>query len=363
MCCCTTHSISIINMINQKKIISEVCDILKQGGLVVVPSDTVYGLSVDATNQQAVENLIAFKSRPTGKPISVFVRSIKECEKIVAIDREQRKTLESILPGCYTVVLSSRHRINSLLESEKGTLGIRVVKHPFIQALTEAYPNPITATSANLSGGSPHYSIESLLKSLSAKKRAMIDYIVDYGKLPYNKPSTVIDLSSDEIEVIRQGDSTIALGEEYTSKSEQETKQIAKQIIQKFESGVRKKPLVIILQGELGAGKTQFVKGVGGYLGVHDIISPTFVIHYEYKIPKKGFNFLYHVDLYNVTEKSEFAHLGFENMLKPGNVICIEWGEKSGELQELLVKKANVVYIQIQYIDDKTRSMQMLLSI
>lgn len=339
------------------KLVEKAAQMLKKGGLIVVPSDTVYGLAVDATNKQAVAKLIDFKSRPKGKPISVFVHSFKEVQNIVIVKKNQKKLLEKLLPGSFTVVLPSKHVVNANLESEKRTLGIRLIDQSFINNLTKIYKKPITATSANVSGTSPHYSVESLLKSLPEKKKKLIDLIVDYGKLPYNKPSTVIDFTQDEVMVLRQGDSSLSKSQKFFSKSELETKKIALDLIKQWEKNAAKKPLVIILQGELGTGKTQFVKGIGKYFGIKNIISPTFVIYYEYKIPKKNAGNLYHIDLYNVTEKSEFEYLGFEKMLKPGNVICIEWGEKSGEIINLLHKHARIIYVSLEYINIHERKM------
>lgn len=340
-----------------KKAAVKAKEVLQQGGLLVVPSDTVYGLSVDATNPQAVEKLIAFKSRPAGKPISVFVQDINAAKKIVYISADQENMLKNILPGRFTVVLPSKHTVSKLLESEKGTLGIRVIQHDFIASLTEIFPKAFTATSANISGTSPHYSISSLVNSLSGSKKKMIDLIIDYGKLPKNKPSTVVDFTSDEIKVLRQGDDALSEKKEYLSKSEEETMQIAGQTIKYYDKKRTKKPLVFILQGELGSGKTQFVKAIGKYFGISDIISPTFVIYYEYPIPNSA-HFFFHVDLYNISEKNEFEYLGFEKMLKPGNVICIEWGEKSGEIGALLQQKAHIVYIDISYTHQSERIIQ-----
>jgi len=335
--------------------VQKALDVLQKGGLVVVPSDTVYGLSVDGTNKKAVEKLIAFKSRPTGKPISVFVHDIDRAQRIVDMSDIQRTMLDNMLPGSFTLILPSKHVVDKHLESEKETLGIRIINHPFISQLTHVYKNPITATSANLSGGSPHYSIDSLLDSLSIKKKEMIDLVIDYGQLAYNKPSTVIDISQDEISVLRKGDMGVGEKREYVTRSEDETKKIAVDLIERLRRNENKKPLVLVLQGELGVGKTQFVKGIGHFLGINDIISPTFVIYYEYDIPNEKKSKFYHVDLYNISQKDEFEHLGFDQMLALANVICIEWGEKSGEIISMLKKKAQIVFVHFSNISENER--------
>ena len=336
-----------------KKTIGEAIEVLNNGGLIIFPSDTVYGLLVDATNERAVKKLIEFKSRPAGKAISVFV-SDKLLEEVVETNHEQKQTLETLLPGPFTVILKSKHKTSKLLESEKGTLGIRIPDYKLINELVRKFGKPITATSANVSGKAPHHSIESLLKQLSEKKRELVDLIVDAGKLPRNKPSTVVDLTTPEMKILRRGDVVFKNSQTFLSGSPTETKKIAKNILSK-NLNQRSKPLVFIIEGELGVGKTIFVKGIGESLGIDDIISPTFVVYYEYSI-KNGK--LVHVDLYNLTEDEEFEYLGLEGYLKPWNILAFEWGEKARRIFQTLKEKGKVVYIKMKYINEKEREIK-----
>ena len=136
----------------------EALKVLKNGGLVIVPSDTVYGVAVDATNENAVKKLIEFKSRPPGKAISVFCGSIDRLMEYVDVSASQKNVIKELLPGSYTLVLASKHKVSSLLEAENGTLGVRVPQSDFVNELVNAFGRPITATSANRAGQSPHYS-------------------------------------------------------------------------------------------------------------------------------------------------------------------------------------------------------------
>lgn len=326
-------------------------NVLQQGGLIIFPSDTVYGLLADATNEKAVEKLIAFKNRPAGKPISVFT-TVKMIEDLVEIDNKQRETLDALFPGPFTVILKSKHQVSRLLESEKGTLGVRIPDYQPINRLMDKFGRPLTATSANISGYASHHSIESLLKQLPEKKKRLVDLIVDAGKLPRNKPSTIVDLTTPTIRIIRQGDFKFSNAETFISKSPEETKKIAQRLLKKH---INQQPLVFILQGELGVGKTIFVKGIGEALGVKNIVSPTFVVYYEYDIKS---NKLVHVDLYNLTEDEEFEHLGLEEYLKPGNILCFEWGEKAGKILHTLKEKEKVVYIKMKYLSENEREIK-----
>jgi L-threonylcarbamoyladenylate synthase len=336
--------------------VNEAITVLKNGGLVVAPSDTVYGLLVDASNETAIHNLMQLKNRPAGKSISVFVADFEMLEGLVEVNDTQRKMLHTLLPGSYTVVLPSKHKVSSLLEAEDGTLGVRLISYPFPTELVKAYGKPVTATSANLSGQSPHHSVESLLNQFSEKKRELIDLVIDAGQLARNKPSTVLNLSTPTVKVLRQGDMEWKSEESFKTDTEGQTKQKAQEILNKIiTSNVSQKPVVIILKGDLGAGKTVFVKGLAEVFGITEIISPTFTIYYEYRITNSEYEHLYHYDLYNVETKEEFKHLGFEKYLKEKNIICVEWGEKAGELIELFKEKAYLVFVEIKYIDQNTR--------
>lgn len=346
-----TYNINIKDSEHQNNIIEESLEILKKGGLVIFPSDTVYGLLVDATSQKAVRKLIDFKNRPPGKPISVFVSDFSMLKDYVKVDDKQETILKQVLPGPFTVVLDSKYKVCPHLESEKGTLGVRLPAYPLIIDLVKKFGKPVTATSANLSGRPPHYQVETLLKELPKSKKGLIDCIVNIGKLPRNKPSTIIDLTAPTIKVIRQGDIVFKDEKTYLSKSPRQTKKLGGYLLQRFLKGKEKKPLVFIIEGELGVGKTVLVKGIGEGLGIKDIISPSFVIYYQYG------NF-YHFDLYQIQEKEEFRYLKIEEALKPGNILCIEWGEKAGEIYDVLKRKGKIVYIRMKYINEMEREIE-----
>ena len=343
---------------------------LRDGGLIIVPTDTVYGALVDATNKKAVEKLIQFKERPAGKPISIFVADFEMLKEYVEVSERQLNTLKNILPGPFTAILKSKKKVISLLESEYGTLGVRMVQYPFIVELVKKFGKPITATSANISGQGSNYDVLSLLSKLSQKKKNVIDSVVNAGKLPQNMPSTVIDLTQPEIKIIRQGDLKIPISKSQfpiksqISNSEEETKQIAKKIltdvIARSEATKQShKPLIFILEGDLGVGKTIFVKGIGEFLGIKNIISPTFVIYYEYLIHNSKFiiqnSKFIHVDLYNLEKEEEFEHLRIEKYLKPGNILCIEWGEKAGKIIDTLKQKGTIVFVKMRYLNKVKR--------
>ena len=328
--------------------------ILKSGGLIVAPSDTVYGLVCDATNEKAVKKLFTVKNRPFGKPISVFTDGLEMIESLVYI--KNKALLYTLLPGPFTIILPSKHTTCPLLESERKTLGVRYTSFSWIQQLVHKYKKPLTATSANISGCSPHYELQGFMNELSTEKRALIDHIVEGGKLPRNKPSTIIDLTGDSLELLRKGEIIPSNTRSFTSTSSDETKKIAAFLLEKYLPNTIKKPLVFILEGEMGAGKTVFAQGLGKYFGIKDIISPTYVIYYEYPVVHDKAKIFIHADLFNVEENEEFSHLGLEQYLNEKTILCVEWGNKAGFLFEQMKKKSKIIVIKIDYVNEKKRS-------
>jgi len=329
--------------------------VLHQGGLIVAPSDTVYGLVCDATNDTAVRKLIAVKNRPFGKPISVFTDGLKMIESLTHISGNS-EVLQKLLPGPFTVVLPSKHNVSSLLESERGTLGVRFPQFNWIIELVRMFGKPLTATSANISGKRPHYEPKGFLTELSDMKRKQIDYVVDFGKLPRNKPSTIIDLSASTPKLLRKGDVIPTAQSTYLTNSEIDTRKTAQFIATKLMQKKSAKPIIFILEGEMGAGKTIFAKGIGDVLGVDTIISPTYVIYYEYVTNHAVRKLFIHADLFNVEENAEFSHLGLDSYFNSPNILCVEWGNKAGSLYESMKKKGQIIYITISYKGEKERT-------
>lgn len=334
--------------------LSRYIKILRGGGLLVAPSDTVYGLVCDATNESAVKKLIAVKNRPYGKPISVFTDGLGMIESLVTVGNHQ-SILQTLLPGPFTVILPSKQKVCSLLESERKTLGVRLPAYEWIQNLVHAYGKPLTATSANISGKSPHYEAQGFMNELSSEKRKLIDAIVDMGKLPRNKPSTIVDLTGSSLKLLRHGDVLPVSEHVFSSTSSLETKKIGTFLARKYHALAKSKPVVFIVEGEMGVGKTVFAQGLGHFFGIENVISPTYVIYYEYPVKTDMIQMFLHADLYNIEESEEYKHLGLEEYLKKNTLICMEWGNRIGPLFEVMKKQAHVMMIEMSYTSEQSR--------
>ncbi len=381
---------------NQTKAIRQTLEVLTAGGLVVFPSDTVYGLLADATNPKAITKLLEFKQRPPGKAISVFVVNKKQIKDLVIINQNAKNIINNLLPGPFTIICQAqiKTKVDSRLLAENQTLGFRLPNYPLLNQLTLAFKQPLTATSANISSSPPHYSVNSLLNSLSEKKKRLLDLIVDNGKLPKNKPSTVIDTTSGELTTLRFGDLLPTTDHTFISNSQKQTLDLARFILVKACQKSTGKPMVFLLQGELGTGKTIFTKGLGKALKIkQEIVSPTYTLSYEYpisstfstEIPQLSTNspiensrasdierldqkinlvqqvfktpkLLIHYDLYRLETTQDLKEILLLKSIKPGNLYSIEWPEKIDKNTLLKLKeKAFVIYITLSHLGGNKR--------
>ena len=178
--------------------------VLRRGGVVVFPTDTCYGLGVDATSDAAVERLYELKGRKRGKPVHVAVSGLAMAERYVMLDERARKLARAFLPGPLTLVLKERGVLARALLSGGETLGLRIPDSDFVQTLTERVGVPVTATSANKSGDPAPYSIGEVHASFS-EDFERIDLVVDAGALPHTAPSTLVDLTDNQVVILREG--------------------------------------------------------------------------------------------------------------------------------------------------------------
>jgi len=327
-----------------KKAIKEAVKVLTGGGLAVFPTETVYGIGADATNPKAIKKLNQYKQRPFGKPYSIAVADQEMAEEYVNLNQTAKNLYKQFLPGPVTIISTGKHRVAPGVESETGTLGIRIPAYPLVIDIVKTLKKPITATSANASYQKRPYKISDILNSVSDKNKGLIDLVIDAGDLPRNEPSTVIDTTFDDLIVLRQGDIKLKSKNEILSRSEENTQNIAKELFQKYEEYLGKRPIIFALVGEMGSGKTQFTKGLGKVLGIkEEIVSPTFNLVLEYKK-------LIHIDTWRLQNPKELETLRFLKMLENKNmVIAIEWAEKVADLIKNCRDQAVIIWVKIVY--------------
>jgi L-threonylcarbamoyladenylate synthase len=371
-----------MQVINLKQLnaVSKTIETLKQGNLIIYPTETCYGLGADITNQTAIDKLLRFKTRREGKAFSVAVFDQAMAQQYVKLNDTAKNLYQNFLPGPLTIVskvkdkLLAHHSFNasksmaklaSGVTSEFDTLGIRIPDYPFVIELVKQFGKPITSTSANISYQSPPYSLHQWQKQTPKKSQKLIDLWIDAGQLPHRQPSTVIDTTADELTVLRQGSIKINRADlEVTTRSETETYELAKKILTSYFL-LPTTCFIIALQGPLGAGKTQFAKGIAQALGIKQTItSPTFTLVHEYRIPINSYklkakSYLYHIDTWRMEKPEELIQIEFKNMLQPGNLILIEWAEKVQKIINKTTRQQNnkikILWGDIKIIDFTTR--------
>ncbi len=183
-----------------KKSIQKARRILRQGGLIVYPTDTLYGLGADIFNKQAVKEIFKLKGRDFKKPISIMVANLSSLRKLAWVDKKQEQFIRALLPGPFTLILKKKKIIYQLLTAGKNKVGIRIPDSKICLKLSRNLP--ITTTSANISGQKPSRSVKKLTKLFSIKDENRVDLILE-GKNLSNKPSTVIDLTEMPPKILR----------------------------------------------------------------------------------------------------------------------------------------------------------------
>lgn len=174
--------------------IKEAVRILKAGGVVVYPTETAYGIGVDATNARARRKVYALKKRPAFKKLTVIVGSVSMAYRYIRMDSLAKRLMKEFMPGPLTLVCDSRR--SSAIGSD---VAFRIPGHHFALRLARAFGKPITATSANTSGKKNIYEIKMITKLFRGKA----DLIIDGGNLLGLKPSTIFDTRTRKI--LREG--------------------------------------------------------------------------------------------------------------------------------------------------------------
>jgi len=192
-----------MKVINKDNInIDELVSAINAGTILVVPTDTVYGFVCDAGNQQAVEKIFEIKKRNKSETLPIFVKNMEMAKNYAEISQKQETEIKKSWPGAVTYVLNLKNiepRALSNLVTKKGTIAMRMPKYDLVLKILEKFKKPLAQTSANISGTGATTEIENILKQFAGQDII----VVDAGNLPKNKPSSIIDLTKEDIKIIR----------------------------------------------------------------------------------------------------------------------------------------------------------------
>ena len=182
--------------------LAEVVRILLEGGVAAFPTETFYGLGADARNEAAVEKIFRIKGRDFRNPIALIVADEREVVPLVQeIPAAAKILMQTFWPGPLTLIFQAAPSVSSRLTGGTGKIGIRVSSHPIARLLAAGLLGPLTATSANLSGGSECSSADAVILTLGD----LPDVVIDGGPMPGGAGSTILDVTVSPPRIFREG--------------------------------------------------------------------------------------------------------------------------------------------------------------
>ncbi|MBI4737071.1 MAG: threonylcarbamoyl-AMP synthase [candidate division NC10 bacterium] len=186
----------------QPDVLQQACEILRRGGLVAFPTDTLYALGANALDPAAIERVLTVKGRHHGKPLSVLVPSVEAAAALAATLPDGTQALmRAFWPGALTVVVRASAKIPSILTAATGTVGLRMPAGAVARALLAAFAGPVIGTSANKTGAADPADAKTVQKAIGGQ----IDLVLDGGRVALGVPSTVIDCTAEPARILREG--------------------------------------------------------------------------------------------------------------------------------------------------------------
>ncbi len=189
----------------QKRHITRVAECLRQGGVIVYPTDTIYGIGCDIFNRKGIKKIFQIKQRDSRKPFSFICSDLAEISNYAQVSNFAFKIMKRHLPGPYTFVLEASKVVPDSLSTKQKTVGVRIPENAICQAIVKELGHPLVTTSANLSG-------EETLQDpalIDERMGRMVELVID-GGISLGEGSTVISLLDDQIEVLREGSGDIS---------------------------------------------------------------------------------------------------------------------------------------------------------
>ena len=186
------------------RILGRAAELVLAGEVLVCPTDTGYAFSANALDPEAIARVFALKGRSYTNPMHVAVSSVAEVKKYAQVNKVAEHLAGVFLPGALTLVLPKKEIIPSLLVSGRDTIGIRIPDNKVILTLAAMTNLPLTTTSANISGRPTPYSAEEVVEQLG-ENISNVALVLDQGALYPPELSTIIDLTVDPPQLLRQG--------------------------------------------------------------------------------------------------------------------------------------------------------------
>ncbi len=181
--------------------VSQVVEILKNGGIIAYPTDTSYGIGCDINNKKAVEKVYQIMQLPKSKNLSFLCQNLSNLGEYAIVSNFAYKTIKRLIPGAYTFILDAAKTVPEALLSKRKQVGIRVPNNNICQAIIEELGSPIINTTAKDKDG--NYFLDG--QEIYEKMGKLIDAVIDCGVIENQGVSTIIDFTDDEIKLVRKG--------------------------------------------------------------------------------------------------------------------------------------------------------------
>jgi L-threonylcarbamoyladenylate synthase len=182
--------------------LDEVVETLNNRGVIVFPTETVYGMGGSALEEDAVDKIYRTKQRPRNKPLSIMLSKKEDIEKYAYIQNDlERKIIDKCLPGPLTIILKKKDNIGKGFTKDVDTIGIRIPENKIAQAILNKVNYPLVAPSANISGEESGIDISKIILEFGS----VVDAIIDGGKPEIGLDSTIVQVVDNDIKILRQG--------------------------------------------------------------------------------------------------------------------------------------------------------------
>lgn len=193
-----------VNVKNVNEALQKAADALKDGKIVLHPTETCYGLAVDPMNEEGLKALCEMKGMDAEKPLSVMVSSVSMADKYGLFSDYAKTIVEQFWPGPVSIMVMKRQgSLPEFFNPGHKFISIRYSSDSFCAKMVKLFGGPVVTTSANLAGKPPCYFVPDLKKQFGVRRFAQIGFVADRGKIPENPPSTIVKIIGDTTVFVR----------------------------------------------------------------------------------------------------------------------------------------------------------------
>lgn len=187
---------------SEEDVLTSAAAIVSRGGVIAYPTETIYGLGADATNEQAIRRIYDIKGRDFKNPISVIIGELRDVYPLTRkVTSSAQKLMDAFWPGPLTIIFEAADNVSRLLTANTGRIGIRLSGHSGARKIALKTGKPLTSTSANLAGAPECADAAAVMDQIGGK----IDAVIDLGKTAGAPASTIIDVTDEKPVILRTG--------------------------------------------------------------------------------------------------------------------------------------------------------------